>query len=391
MHFVIKISKQCNLRCLYCYEYDELHKRERIDPEMLRGFFRSVRDAIERGRLRSVPHFVLHGGEPLLQSDEYLASIIEAKESELDSRNLAATMSVQSNLTRLRGSTIDLLSAHSVSLGLSFDVCGDARVDLGGADTRKRVLANLEWLLEAGYARRLGLGGISVLHRLNLGQATRIYEFWERVHLDFRLLPVFDLGSVPSRMAHLTLTPNEIVSAFKDVADMQMEREGSINVYPLLNYLSAAVAHVAGIRVPTYEPEQGEWAMIIDTNGDAYHHGGSYDPAGFLGNVWRKSLADVLASNERATSLDARRTLAEVCLRCRHAASCSHLPMVEALPSERIRNGKGQLICGVARPLIDHYVSRLRTSRDALGIARRLRERVSVERPTAVLALDASA
>jgi len=35
MFFVMKVSKLCNLRCTYCYEYDELANRERMSLDQL--------------------------------------------------------------------------------------------------------------------------------------------------------------------------------------------------------------------------------------------------------------------------------------------------------------------------------------------------------------------
>src|SRR3569623_1029841 len=72
--FVIKISKFCNLRCSYCYEFAELGIRKRMQLEQLRSFFVNVRGAVlQQGR--SKIHFVWHGGEPLLIPIEYYEKI----------------------------------------------------------------------------------------------------------------------------------------------------------------------------------------------------------------------------------------------------------------------------------------------------------------------------
>src|SRR5688500_12783013 len=72
--FVIKISKYCNLRCSYCYEFEELGQRRRMGLDELRAFFTNVRDTvIQSGRSRI--HFVWHGGEPLLVPLEYYERI----------------------------------------------------------------------------------------------------------------------------------------------------------------------------------------------------------------------------------------------------------------------------------------------------------------------------
>jgi sulfatase maturation enzyme AslB (radical SAM superfamily) len=31
LEFVVKLSKYCNLRCSYCYEFEDLHKKDRMN------------------------------------------------------------------------------------------------------------------------------------------------------------------------------------------------------------------------------------------------------------------------------------------------------------------------------------------------------------------------
>ena len=44
------------------------------------------------------------------------------------------------------------------------------------------------------------------------------------------------------------------------------------------------------------------------------------------------------------------------------------MPIAEAKPSERLLDGKGRLICTIARPMIDFYLDLLRTSPQAQKI-----------------------
>jgi uncharacterized protein len=65
VYFVMKLSKQCNLRCTYCYEFDELGIADRMALDDLEAFLSGLAtDQPPDGwpQLR----FVFHGGEPLL-------------------------------------------------------------------------------------------------------------------------------------------------------------------------------------------------------------------------------------------------------------------------------------------------------------------------------------
>jgi sulfatase maturation enzyme AslB (radical SAM superfamily) len=65
MHFVLKISKLCNLRCTYCSEYDELGRKERMPLDALEFFVQSVSEfALKQRSLGRGPKefcFVLQG------------------------------------------------------------------------------------------------------------------------------------------------------------------------------------------------------------------------------------------------------------------------------------------------------------------------------------------
>jgi sulfatase maturation enzyme AslB (radical SAM superfamily) len=44
MQIVVKVSKLCNLRCEYCYEYPELGNRAAMSREQLAAMYRSLGD-----------------------------------------------------------------------------------------------------------------------------------------------------------------------------------------------------------------------------------------------------------------------------------------------------------------------------------------------------------
>jgi uncharacterized protein len=63
--FVMKISKLCNLRCTYCYEYDELGMRDRMALEDVESFIAGLAAHQPTGGWPPL-RFVLHSGEPTL-------------------------------------------------------------------------------------------------------------------------------------------------------------------------------------------------------------------------------------------------------------------------------------------------------------------------------------
>lgn len=57
--FVMKISKYCNLRCNYCYEYNELGNKQRMSLDLISRIFENI--ARNADEFESVS-FIWHGG-----------------------------------------------------------------------------------------------------------------------------------------------------------------------------------------------------------------------------------------------------------------------------------------------------------------------------------------
>lgn len=370
MFFVLKLSKLCNLRCTYCYEYDELHLKDRMSIEDLDRFFAWLAaDQPARGwpRLR----FVFHGGEPLLLEHSYLEALVTSQRRHLDPVGIRYANSLQTNLTRIDDDTIELLDRLQIGLGVSLDVFGGARVSGSGRDSQDKVLANLQKLLDAGAVERLGIGLITVLHRGNVDRIVSTYEFCATLGLSYRVLPVFSLHDTPARMRGLTLEHGDLVAALQRLADHWLSTGMDIEVLPLANYLEAAIHSIVAKPARTYDPVVGDWAYIVNTNGDAYSHAEAYSPSGWMGNIFKQPMREILRSSAREASLVPRLDRARVCTACRYGRDCSRIPLIESLPSERAYADDGALQCPIALPMIDFFRERL--SRD-LNVASMIAE-----------------
>lgn len=367
MHFVMKLSKLCNLRCNYCYEYDELGERDRMPLDRLEWFFAGLAEHYRAAGWRFKLHFVLHGGEPLLLPESYLRGLVEGMRGRLGAAGVPFECSLQTNLTRLGERTIALLDELQISLGVSIDVFGGQRLTIAGEDSQDRALDNLQLLFDRGAVERLGVGGISVLHRRNVDRAVDTFEFFRELGLGYRILPIFSITDPPPRVRGLTLEPARVVAALQQVALAQLRARPSIRVYPLDNYFESAVHHLTGVAVRRYDPRAAEWALIVDTNGDVYNHAEAYLPEGRMGNIFGERFSEILASPARAATLALREARAADCSGCPYFDCCSGIPVIEALPSERAYALDQRLECTVARPMIAFMTELLRSDRSAAG------------------------
>ena len=64
LQFVVKVSKYCNLRCDYCYEFPHLGNAARMSLDQIRAAFQNIKSSIAELAIENVD-FISHGGEPL--------------------------------------------------------------------------------------------------------------------------------------------------------------------------------------------------------------------------------------------------------------------------------------------------------------------------------------
>ena len=364
MHLVMKLSKLCNLRCTYCYEYDELANKERMPLDGIEYFFKSASQYVLSSENHIPIHLVLHGGEPLLLPHEYLRAVCALRDKYFGSSGIIHSTAVQTNLFKLSDQTLNLLEELNIKLSISLDVFGDQRVDLAGRVSQDKVLDNLQRLLD----RNVSIGGISVLHALNVDKAVKTYQFYNELGINYRILPIFSQQNPPDRMKHLLLSYEKTVEALQNVAKAQFSSPSRIQVLPIDEYVQAAVTYLTGNQVEMYDPFLGEWALIINTNGDVYPHGDSYLPAGLIGNVFRQPLSKILTSEAHTNATKIRMERAETCRRCKFDRKCHQLPIVEAIPSERFYDETGELQCSITKPMIQFMVDEIQRSPNAQAL-----------------------
>lgn len=358
----LKLSKLCNLRCVYCYEYEELAQKERMSLESLDYFVKNLTTFLEQSGKYDAVEFILHGGEPLILPHDYLRQVCGLPEKYLTPKGFKYGFSCPSNLFKISDQTLQLLQELKIMLGVSLDVAGNQRLTLSGVDSQDQVLVNLQRLVDA----KIPFGVNTVLHALNLDDSVKVYHFYNELGIDYRILPIFSQQEeVPERMRHLAITREQALDTLKKVALEQFSAPTRIKVSPIYEYLVAATLYVLGENTVPFDPRDGEWTLVVNTNGDMYNNGDLYQPEGFMGNVFRQPLAEVLSSPEHDRVVSLRMERLKICLECPFDSKCSRIPMVEALSSERSYDESGNLKCGVAQPFIEFLVEEIHKSKTA--------------------------
>jgi len=332
--WTIKASKLCNLRCRYCYEWNELGSPARLSLPEWAKIFQAIKTATELQSQRTgVPvkaQIVWHGGEPLLLPSDYMQAVLAMQESILGRAALEAgtyANAIQTNLYKLTDDKLDLLKQGEFHVGVSMDLSGGVRLAAGGQRTEARVAENMDRLARAG----IPFGAITVLAGHTVKHLRAIYDFMEAQNLSFRVLPLF-AAPLNTPGASFAVSNEEMAAALCDLFLYWMERDFSVTVAPLQRYLQTALMEVNGLQsTPWRRREHGDGVLVVNTDGGLYQVIDAYEEGKALGNLFEQPIEIILRSPAYAASLDRNDALeAEHCGPCFFRDTCTHGPVFES-------------------------------------------------------------
>lgn len=355
---VVKTSKFCNLRCTYCYEYDELDDRTQLTRGDLRALYGNIDSYLQEVDARdgqtTALDIVWHGGEPLLVEPAFYRDTFADQRLDLPGRPVANT--VQTNLTVLSEDRLRLLVDDFDSVGVSFDVEGGLRVNVAGRDSRDQVSRNIHRLKEAGGR----FGCITVLTAANIGHLDRIVDFYEELGLDFRLLPLFN-GAFADQHDAIEVDNETIVSAMCHVFDRWLESSSTVNVTPLNEYTIAAQRLLSRAPHAYYDRRKMLDVLLVNTDGQAYLLGDAFDqPEQSIGNVFRTPLTELVHSpGYERSAHSAELRMAANCTHCEFFGGCDGNFAANSEVTDRdVIEGRVRA-CSIPRAVIGHIMSRL--------------------------------
>jgi uncharacterized protein len=349
----IKVTKLCNLRCAYCYEYDELGDPRRLSLKEWRAIFDSARWYHETIALRNpdepvTTRFVWHGGESSVLPVSYYEEVLALQRRVLagiDFDNHAPT-----NLFRIKPELLAFWDREQFVVAVSYDGAPGPRVTVGGEDSNAVVAANLRRLLATH--RRIGLN--SVLTAANLPHLIDIYEqLRDLVHnspgsLYWNLIPLHATSADHPRTARYRLDPTEAVAGLLRLFNHWLDDKQPIPVLPLKPYYFAVVRKLLGApqrRFP--RREFGETSLMVNTDGQLYLYRDAYDPAKSLGCLFEQPLSVLIENSAYAASLDRTdRETADVCGGCPYDGQCNHAALIHG------RDDRQGERCGVTFALL---------------------------------------
>ena len=325
LQFVMKLSKYCNLRCTYCYEFAFLGDRHRMSLDQLSTMFRSIADYAERNNVKSVA-FTWHGGEPFMVPLDVYDQIKDLQLQLMP--NLKVTNGIQTNLTILTDRHLEHLRTARVfdAVSMSFDVSGDQRVDKMGRSTTQTVLDNMQRMID----QQIQFGAICVLARNTAAQSIELFQFFNDIQTSCRFLPFFR-DTDGTGKADEALSQAEIVAALTRMFDAWIQSPNPVTIWPLAELIDVACSIIADAPRKIYDKRTDEWVYVVNPNGDLWGISQIEDNRFLYGNVFQSSLESILDSEARhATFPAARQRIDRICGKCPYLGHCNGYAMADA-------------------------------------------------------------
>jgi uncharacterized protein len=346
--FVIKVSKYCNLRCNYCYEFPFLNDKHRMGLGEIRAMFENIKDGIDELQIENA-EFVWHGGEPLMLPLEFYQQVAQIQR-EVFGETFNFINTLQTNLTMLSDRHVQFLkSGFFADVGVSFDVYGDQRVDKQGRDSTDTVLNNLQKLID----NKVRFGAIAVLAQNTVPKVKEIYRFFDSLQISHRFLAYYRSTGDAQGQKH-GVDYDQLIQSYIDIFQEWLASERATPVDPIDEYVNYAVKYVTKAYGDTYDPESDESIFMIDVNGDVFNVLESYEPDFCYGNLFQSSFNTIAACDNRRRSHGlARQRMGRICEACPYFGACPGVFVANAGAVERkLLEGRG---CPV-RPVLDHIV-----------------------------------
>jgi uncharacterized protein len=349
--WVVKASKFCNLRCKYCYEWNELGNRERMSLSLWNKILVAIRELNSRTKQETgeAPSDIIiwHGGEPTALPKSYLEDVIRLQREIFPNAWFESGRiknRVQTNLYALSDDRLEFLKRENFGIGVSFDIIPGARVDTRGAATEERVLANMDRLEKHG----IHPGFLVVIANHTARSIDYVYEFLRERGRACRLLPLFDgpnerpLDDVEADRATINL-------ALLRMFQRWFEDGCSFPVRPFDEYLTVVVLKMLGLpRALKYDRRaSGDKVFMVNTDGKIYRPCTDYSSAFALGNLSMQGVDEIFASPVYKSSLERDdAVIGTVCKACEYYEACGAKEMFVANDG-----GIAQRRCMTAQPL----------------------------------------
>lgn len=234
MQIIVKLTNQCNLRCIYCSEGDPV-KAEVLELALLHKMIDEIPDLLEAVGEKEIT-FLWHGGEPLLFGKEKLVEAMEYAFERL--KQYPVKFIMQSNGYAIDDEWLDIFEKYNVSVGMSLDgykELHDAnRPTADGKGSFDRVVGNIRKMQERG----MKVGTLMVLNGDSAVDVDKLMGFLEELKSSVKIHPVVSCGRADGR-ADIDSVNESYLILMKRLYERSLAVDSEIEIEPLKQIIEA--------------------------------------------------------------------------------------------------------------------------------------------------------
>lgn len=315
-------SSNCNMRCKYCFYFDEANNRE----VQSYGFIseQTTQNIIKKALSFAVDSctFMFQGGEPTIVGLPYFENFVELVKK-YNEKKLNISYALQTN-----GFTIDedfakFFSKNNFLVGISLDGVKDVndknRIDIEGKSTYNRVMTSINYLKK----NNAEFNVLSVVTSATSRNIEKIYKFFKKNDLVWQqYIPCLDPLAEQRGYADYSLTPDKYTLFLKKLFDiwyLDIKSGNNVSIRYFDDILSVLV-----IGTPNTCTMQGRciFHYVVESNGEVY-------PCDFymlddykIGNINDVSFKEIDENRDALKFIERSFNVHEDCNKCKWYGLC---------------------------------------------------------------------
>lgn len=312
-------SCNCNLRCRYCFYYDEANNRDIFDYGMMK--IETLEKLIENvfsNVSRSV-NFLFQGGEPTVRGVEFFYEFHKLIDY-YNKDNIDVSFAIQTNGTLIDDNWLNLFKKYNYLVGISLDgikSSNEFRINPSGDNVFDKVIKNIDELKK----RNIDFNVLTVVNSKVVKSTKEIYNFYKENDIYFmQFIPLID--SFDKKNEDYSLSPRDYGIFLDELFNLWYEDilKGDIRS---IRYFENLIMILMG-KNPESCDMTGHCSinLVVEADGSVY-------PCDFyvmdeykLGNITNQSISDILFSRKSYEFIKRSFDLTNKCKNCKYLKIC---------------------------------------------------------------------
>jgi uncharacterized protein len=361
IEYYFKVTKQCNLRCLYCSEQENYKNLQTLTPAIIKRIFSKIIFFHKQNKLKNSVRLLYTGGEVLVLGKKWMREIMKLQKEIFGAAAIEYSTFIQTNLTLLDQEWIEIFKKERIPIGTSLDLFAETRPFKGRkSNSAHKVIDNLIMLAE----NKLSAGVIIVITKQNYKKGKEIFKVLNEAGLSFHTLPL-EPDSI-KYCPDLEISAEEYARCLIDIAGEYLKPNNRISVSNLDGYVSL-IKHGylvrGGMCIISRHCWEGNLRLFFENTGDAYFCGCFCKPEVLLGNVFRDSIGKMF--NQLIYKKKIRKLISRYKIIKTICKDCEFLPICNGgCPSFAYQEGdmfsKSNFFCSLNKILFPYFKNALR-------------------------------